>query len=339
MTDRLSKINESLSRKLAARNEFDNTIQETEAAYMKVRSHAVAWHRHGSHPLTTRLFSRSSKVHKHCCMSSNASPSTSRRRSKRHRSGGTNSAGAVGVEWAIIALLAVVCWRGDPMALCLVALPALFFPCTWCRVEKGCVCQSLRCACEQASIGAHALPSVTAYAGGDTPASSNLASSAWIRLTRNSFVVLLLSNASSLSRNWSVKSRIRRWAPPPHGVRSSMHARPTTTAQVTHTCISWFCFPDDDAATLTTFVAGDALLPMRIPNNDRLDDGEAMAWAPEVVETTVGAGAGAGAETAVARAGFALPWCIALYSASSSRSCCASCFATWVATSSWFFSC
>lgn len=37
MTDRLSTINESLSRKLAARNEFDNTIQETEAAYMKVR--------------------------------------------------------------------------------------------------------------------------------------------------------------------------------------------------------------------------------------------------------------------------------------------------------------
>ena len=96
LTDRLSKINESLSRKLAARNEFDNTIQETEAAYMKVRSHAIAWHRHGCHPLTTRLFSRSSKVHKHCCMSSNASPSTSRRRSKRHRSGGTNSAGAVG---------------------------------------------------------------------------------------------------------------------------------------------------------------------------------------------------------------------------------------------------
>ena len=38
LTDRLSKINESLSRKLAARNEFDNTIQETEAAYMKVRA-------------------------------------------------------------------------------------------------------------------------------------------------------------------------------------------------------------------------------------------------------------------------------------------------------------
>lgn len=44
MTDRLSSINESLSRKLAARNEFDNTIQETEAAYMKVRVvlHVVA---------------------------------------------------------------------------------------------------------------------------------------------------------------------------------------------------------------------------------------------------------------------------------------------------------
>ncbi len=56
MTDRLSKINESLSRKLAARNEFDNTIQETEAAYMKVRSHVVAWHRHGSHPHDASVF-------------------------------------------------------------------------------------------------------------------------------------------------------------------------------------------------------------------------------------------------------------------------------------------
>jgi dsDNA-binding SOS-regulon protein len=32
----LSKINESLARKVQARNEYDKTIQETEAAYMKI---------------------------------------------------------------------------------------------------------------------------------------------------------------------------------------------------------------------------------------------------------------------------------------------------------------
>mmetsp|Transcript_10804 Transcript_10804/g.14021 ORF Transcript_10804/g.14021 Transcript_10804/m.14021 type:complete len:113 (-) Transcript_10804:430-768(-) len=36
LTDRLSKINESLARKAQARNEYDRTIQETEAAYMKI---------------------------------------------------------------------------------------------------------------------------------------------------------------------------------------------------------------------------------------------------------------------------------------------------------------
>lgn len=36
LTDRLSKINEALARKTQARNEYDRTIQETEAAYMKV---------------------------------------------------------------------------------------------------------------------------------------------------------------------------------------------------------------------------------------------------------------------------------------------------------------
>jgi sjoegren syndrome nuclear autoantigen 1 len=36
LTDRLSIINESLARKLQARNEYDKTIQETEAAYMKI---------------------------------------------------------------------------------------------------------------------------------------------------------------------------------------------------------------------------------------------------------------------------------------------------------------
>ncbi len=37
LTERLSRINEDLARKMQARNEFDQTIQETEAAYMKVR--------------------------------------------------------------------------------------------------------------------------------------------------------------------------------------------------------------------------------------------------------------------------------------------------------------
>merc|ERR1712178_602803 len=36
LTDRLSKINESLSRRVQARNEYDRTIGETEAAYMKI---------------------------------------------------------------------------------------------------------------------------------------------------------------------------------------------------------------------------------------------------------------------------------------------------------------
>ena len=36
LTERLAKINESLSKKMASRNEFDKTIAETEAAYMKV---------------------------------------------------------------------------------------------------------------------------------------------------------------------------------------------------------------------------------------------------------------------------------------------------------------
>ena len=36
LTERLSRINEDLGRKMQARNEFDQTIQETEAAYMKI---------------------------------------------------------------------------------------------------------------------------------------------------------------------------------------------------------------------------------------------------------------------------------------------------------------
>ncbi|CAM9606785.1 unnamed protein product [Chrysoparadoxa australica] len=36
LTDRLSKINETLARKVQARTEYDRTIQETEGAYMKI---------------------------------------------------------------------------------------------------------------------------------------------------------------------------------------------------------------------------------------------------------------------------------------------------------------
>lgn len=36
LTERLAKINESLARRIASRNEYDKTIAETEAAYMKV---------------------------------------------------------------------------------------------------------------------------------------------------------------------------------------------------------------------------------------------------------------------------------------------------------------
>lgn len=34
--NRLSRINDSLARKVASRNEYDKTIMETEAAYMKI---------------------------------------------------------------------------------------------------------------------------------------------------------------------------------------------------------------------------------------------------------------------------------------------------------------
>ena len=38
LTERLAKVNESLAKKMSSRNEFDKTIAETEAAYMKVES-------------------------------------------------------------------------------------------------------------------------------------------------------------------------------------------------------------------------------------------------------------------------------------------------------------
>lgn len=36
LTERLASINDALQRKTQARNEYDRTIQETEAAYMKI---------------------------------------------------------------------------------------------------------------------------------------------------------------------------------------------------------------------------------------------------------------------------------------------------------------
>ena len=39
LTERLARINESLAKKIASRNEYDKTIAETEAAYMKVLQH------------------------------------------------------------------------------------------------------------------------------------------------------------------------------------------------------------------------------------------------------------------------------------------------------------
>lgn len=38
LTERLARINESLAKRIASRNEYDKTIAETEAAYMKVRA-------------------------------------------------------------------------------------------------------------------------------------------------------------------------------------------------------------------------------------------------------------------------------------------------------------
>ena len=36
LSDKLQKLNEGLARKVQARNEYDKTITETEAAYMKI---------------------------------------------------------------------------------------------------------------------------------------------------------------------------------------------------------------------------------------------------------------------------------------------------------------
>ena len=36
LTKRLAQLNDSVARKVASRNEYDKTIQETEAAYLKI---------------------------------------------------------------------------------------------------------------------------------------------------------------------------------------------------------------------------------------------------------------------------------------------------------------
>ncbi len=36
LTEKLAKVNESLAKKISSRNDYDKTIAETEAAYMKV---------------------------------------------------------------------------------------------------------------------------------------------------------------------------------------------------------------------------------------------------------------------------------------------------------------
>ncbi|KAH0506881.1 Sjoegren syndrome nuclear autoantigen 1-like protein [Microtus ochrogaster] len=41
LTEKLARVNENLARKIASRNEFDRTIAETEAAYLKVGLSAV----------------------------------------------------------------------------------------------------------------------------------------------------------------------------------------------------------------------------------------------------------------------------------------------------------
>lgn len=66
ITERLGKLNEGLARKMQARLEFDQTIQETEAAYMKVRrktrgAPAVPPRLHHTAPLPARRFLRAAK--------------------------------------------------------------------------------------------------------------------------------------------------------------------------------------------------------------------------------------------------------------------------------------
>ena len=59
LSERLAKINESLAKKIASRNEYDKTIAETEAAYMKVSIFFTAckslWH-YSPFWLTSKIF-------------------------------------------------------------------------------------------------------------------------------------------------------------------------------------------------------------------------------------------------------------------------------------------
>ena len=60
LTERLARINDNLARKISSRNEYDKTIQETEAAYAKVQPHGAAPpHRLSS--TATRLDQRAAK--------------------------------------------------------------------------------------------------------------------------------------------------------------------------------------------------------------------------------------------------------------------------------------
>ena len=63
LTDRLQKINESIVRNAMARKEYDNTIQETEAAYMKIlESSQTLLHVLKRETVRTRLYSRLSEI-------------------------------------------------------------------------------------------------------------------------------------------------------------------------------------------------------------------------------------------------------------------------------------
>lgn len=73
LTDRLSKINEALARKTQARNEYDRTIQETEAAYMKVRACLIDSSRACLLlALTECVHGRSWRARRRCCTCSSA---------------------------------------------------------------------------------------------------------------------------------------------------------------------------------------------------------------------------------------------------------------------------
>ena len=124
LTERLARINDNLARKISSRNEYDKTIQETEAAYAKVRPpRAAPPIRHGhstclacgrasictsaaatapggsgcvraAAPVLVRVDhgepcdpcpDRSWRVRKRCCTCSSGRASTSRRRSRRRR--------------------------------------------------------------------------------------------------------------------------------------------------------------------------------------------------------------------------------------------------------------